>query len=147
MITCQNQELNIFQSPTGVFESSLPSLPAFVFVFKIQSQQAGCTVTKRQQMLVLQRARLFPLIIQEHSWSGNSHFLIQGLPVVARMERATEEVVPPPNTIRHASFPNPSKPQSNLCKARRLGIFGPSHQSWCRNGSQCKEFYRQTLQL
>lgn len=74
MSILQKSETHYIPKPYKYFGVSAPSLLAFVFVFKIQSQQAGCTMTKWQQMLVLQRARRFPLIIQEHSWSGHFPF-------------------------------------------------------------------------
>lgn len=138
MIICQNQKLTIFQSPTRIFEFFAPSLVAFVFVFKTQSQQAGCTMTKQQQM---QRAGRFLLIIQEHSRSG--HFQVcfkvyQELHEWTELRKKLSLHLIQSDTL-HSQ--NPAQPHPNLCKKCRLGIWSQSLPRQMQDGSQCKELY------
>lgn len=80
----------------------LHRLPPPTFVFKIQSPQAGHTMTKWQQMLVLQRAGHFPLIIQHHGEIGQT-CLIRALSLDFKVyqelherEELEEKAAPPP---------------------------------------------------
>lgn len=126
-----------YSKPTSTSEALLPP-HCLVFCFEDEESEVVCTMTKWQQMRVLQRARRFPLIWERE---GNGQTLLTGtFHWDSRFASSRTNVKSyrqkllalPPNKTRRTPFLKPSNPQT----PDNWGWL----EGWGRIDDQCRAF-------